>query len=80
MKEKEYRLETLAQILEVVNEDNIDGFLTDFARWLAIDIQFRAPELKGKMELKNRGVFRWIDDGKTEIKATIEIIAPPEKP
>jgi hypothetical protein len=31
---------------------------------------------KGKIELTNRGVFHWIDDGKTETKATIEIVAP----
>jgi hypothetical protein len=49
-----------------------------FARWLAIDM--RAPELKGKIKLKHRDVFHWIDVGKTEVKATIEIVAPPSKP
>lgn len=80
MKYEEHHLETLAEVLKVVNEDNVGGFLTDSAHWPALDIQLRAPELKGKIELKNRGVFHWIDDGQTEIKATIEIIPPPEKP
>jgi hypothetical protein len=78
MKEKKHHLKTLAEVLEVVNEDNIDGFVTDFAHWLAIDIQFRALALKGVMELKDREVFHWIDDGKTEISAHIEILAPPK--
>jgi len=77
---KEYQLKTLAEVLEAVTDENIGGFLTDFTRWLAIDIQMRSPELKGKIELKNRGIFHWIDDRKTEIKATIEIIAPPFAP
>jgi hypothetical protein len=32
------------------------------------------------MELKDREVFHWIDDDKTEIKAHIEFVAPPKKP
>jgi hypothetical protein len=79
MKEKKHNLKTLAEVLEVVNANNLDCFLTDFAHWLAIDIQFRAPEMKGVLELRDREVFHWTDDGKTEIKAHIEFVAPPEK-
>ena len=72
-KEKHYQIKTFAQLDEIVTEDNIGGFLTDFSRWIGFLVATRGNK---EMEMKYRDTFHWIDDGKIEIKTTIEIVPP----
>ena len=69
MKEKRYELKTIKEILDVVNSENIEGFLTDFSCWLGLMIGSKAIGA----EEKYPGVFHWIDDGKNNVSINIEI-------
>ncbi len=67
---KEYKLKTLKQILEVVNEDNFVGFVLDFHEWLVIQV---ATKDSNVLKDKNFGTFHWIDDGKNDVRITVDI-------
>jgi len=59
MVEKKYELETIKQITEVVNKENLKGFIMDFEAWLRIGIKLKDNKiLKHDFE-----TFRWNDDG-----------------
>ncbi len=59
MKKKLYELKTIKQIVNVVNEKNLKGFLIDFEAWLEIAI-----ELKNNKTVKfDTETFKWTDDG-----------------
>lgn len=80
---KEYRLVTVADIVDVLTPENIDNFLIDFKSFVqsiqnlcdlarAID-----PEMKGKKYSElGQPVFNWIDDGKHEQKGGLKITHP----
>ena len=73
MNEK-YRIKTIKEILEIVNEENVDGFITDFSNWLRFRLHVQSKQVKGvKMIIDNDDTFNWIDDGKKNIKVNIEI-------
>ena len=60
---KKYEINTIEDILAVVNEDNIKGFLIDFITWLHAMIKLKKgveAELS-KLKIKN---LVWTDDGK----------------
>jgi len=70
-------LRTLEEVLKVVTAENIDGFLTDFRGWLTLNMLVdTAQEVVGvenaEIYMKEKGVFHWIDDGKTEAHIHIE--------
>lgn len=63
---KEYKIETLQDILEAVAPDKIDNFLVDFKNFLILYNE-------GKETARKMGAtttleeFIWIDDGKFDI-------------
>ena len=59
MPKKEYKLKTIQEIVEVVNEKNLKGFLIDFEAWLKIGIKTKSNEI---VKL-GTDVFIWNDDG-----------------
>jgi hypothetical protein len=73
---KTYQIENLDQICNVVNEDNIESFLLDFAAFLSMYIDTIKETRNEHPELtKNllnteiiKAKFIWINDGKNEIK------------
>ena len=76
-KKKEYNIDSFEKLSNVVNEENLEAFLIDFAKFISSYLlyirEFRKKfpeETKGKHNsqiLKIRG-FTWIDDGKHEIR------------
>ena len=42
-----HNFETLSEIIEAINKDNIDTFLADFGQWLAIEVELKE---QGKSE------------------------------
>jgi len=58
------KIETIKDILELVNEDNLEYFLTDFNRWLRIVIPI-------KENLFTQGTFWWKDDKENNIEIQI---------
>lgn len=82
-KPKEYRLVTVADIIDVLTPENIDNFLIDFKSFiksipnlcdLAREI---APELRDKKYSElGEAVFNWIDDGKHEESGGLRITNP----
>ena len=73
-KNKAYEFETLEQIQDVINKDNIDNFIVDFKNYLNYYIDYidkkkaEHPEFKDK---KNSELIKssmmWIDDGKNNL-------------
>lgn len=58
---KEYKIKTLKDITNTVNESNIDGFLKDFSQWLQLVVEVKknnSPYLK-----LVDSEFEWTDDG-----------------
>ena len=72
---KTYNLKTVSQFLDVVNDDNIEVLLLDFAKFLTIynnsikAIREGLPkETEGKTNLDLlQSMFIWTDDGISEI-------------
>jgi hypothetical protein len=78
MKPKTYKIQTLSDILDVVNPDNIECFKKDFSEWLnhRVFIKQAINEIN-----KNAGVnvevpneFTWIDDGKNNADIIIKVV------
>lgn len=76
MEHKKHELTTIADILEVVNEENIERFLADFGAFLFSSIQIingiksLNPELKDKKPSEiGHSKMIWTDDGKNELTA-----------
>lgn len=72
MTDKRYELETIKQVLEVVNQDNLQNFLEDFGLWLNLrsqvkDMLIKHPEAK----VQTKDVFIWIDDGKHDMNIKV---------
>ena len=72
--EKEHKLKTLGEVVEVVNEQNIDNFLIDFRGWLELNILKKPAVKMGIVKQEKEVVFHWIDDGKNDVKINIEIV------
>ena len=58
MENKTYELKTIEQITDVVNEENLKGFLLDFEGWLRFGIKTKSNKIF-KPDLKT---FKWNDD------------------
>lgn len=70
--QKEIRIETVQQLLEVVTPENKERFVLDFAAFLysAVDLKQKIPNLDIKAML-------WTDDGKHDFTG-VEIITVEE--
>lgn len=80
---KEYRLVTIADIIDVLTPENIDNFLIDFKSFVeTAQNLFKLaalidPELQGKKNSDiGQAVFNWIDDGKHEATGGLRITHP----
>lgn len=80
---KEYRLVTVADIVDVLTPDNIDNFLIDFKSFvesiqnLCELARMIDPEMKDKKYSEiGQAVFNWIDDGKHEHTGGLRITHP----
>ena len=71
-REKIQRLETMTDVINVVNEENIQDFLEDFGSWLYLRVQIKKANSTtlGKV-IETEPYFKWIDDKKHD--ATIKI-------
>jgi hypothetical protein len=80
---KEYKIKTIKEIEDIITKDNVECFKTDFCRWLDILVGLRTAEkiLGDKFgtgwEKMNDGMFKWIDDGKNNIKIKCQINSRP---
>ena len=68
---KEHKLETLEDVVNAVNTDNVDNFLVDFSAWLRLTVAIDATD--GLVEQPNRGMLNWVDDGKNNVKITVQV-------
>lgn len=75
MENKQYKIETLSDVVDVVNKENIERFLKDFSLWLTTTVNYYdnirkilPVEYKEKRnsELAKAG-FTWIDDFKNDL-------------
>ena len=73
---KEYEIDSLKKLLNVINEENYDRIIIDLAKFLRIftlhtkELRDKFPEeTKGKTNYQlTKPIFKWIDDNKNEIK------------
>lgn len=74
-KHKEYKIITIQDILDCVNENNIDSFITDLRAY--IEMIWAMKELFNTLAtsenihaevVKLKSEFNWIDDGKQNYK------------
>jgi len=77
-KNKNYDISTLSQILDIVNDDNIELLITDFAQWLMYynetikKVRKENPDLNKIENTKIIGCnFLWTDDGVSELTGVI---------
>ena len=77
MKEKEYHLKTIQDILDVLTMANLDNFKKDFNAWLDVHVAIKISNELFKESMKiqqiNHGEMIWIDDGKNEQNYNITI-------
>jgi len=74
MKPKEYKVETIDDLLDLVNDHSINTLPIDIANWLFSyntyinAIRKEMPEVKDKKNTEIlKGGFTWIDDGKSDL-------------
>ena len=74
-KKKEYHFETLEQIVNAVNKENVEAIALDFASWIFYvqdvfdKIREKHPEYKDKLNSEIAKVsFVWIDDGQNKLR------------
>jgi hypothetical protein len=71
---KTYNLKTIKEIEDIITEENIECFKTDFCSWL--DILIKMKEINKTSEeffIEISGSFKWIDDGENNKTITIQI-------
>lgn len=73
-KPKEYEIETLEQLVNIVTPENFERLSIDFLSWLNF-VNLSFAKIKEKENLKDKlnseiatCKFVWIDDGKNKIK------------
>lgn len=66
----QYKLRTIKQITNVVNENNIDNFLVDFRSFLQTRIGWKKLNMNGLIKIDFTS-FNWMDDGKNDVVITI---------
>ena len=60
---KSYKIKTIEQIFEAINEKNVDGFLQDFEMYLKTYLKLRAMDNELFSVRPDMATFRWNDDG-----------------
>jgi hypothetical protein len=77
-KGKTYNIDKLSQICDIVNDDNIELLINDFAGWLIYynglmtNVRKENPDLEKIPNSKIAGCnFLWTDDGKNELTGVI---------
>ncbi len=63
MKDKEYKLNTVKDFLDVVTEDNLELLIQDFKMFLGMRLQIKNLKMSNIIKPKY-DYFHWIDDGK----------------
>lgn len=72
----QYEIKTLEDIVNIVNEENGQRFLSDFKEWLAFNIHVRkiSKEMKSIEIAKIDNIGKsmtWVDDGKTGLSRVV---------
>ena len=70
--EIKHLIRTLEDIRNVITIENVDCFLKDFETWLRLSLITKDIERDTVKEVEPT-VFKWIDDGKNDIKVNITI-------
>lgn len=70
MEQKIIEINTIEDVLKVVNKDNLNDFIIDFKSFLEFRLNFEDMNFLKILKPKDN-IFRWINDG--EHKATINI-------
>lgn len=58
---KEYKIKTLKDIINAVNENNVEGFLKDFSQWLQLVVEVKKNESPFIKVVDSE--LNWRDDG-----------------
>lgn len=69
-----YKISTVKEIVEVVNEKNLEAFMVDFRMWLTIAIDMKKQNNPFLTMLTDK--FTWLDDGKHEFVSNVKIVFP----
>lgn len=74
MENNEHKIKTLADILAVVDEKNVENFLIDFSKWLRFSLHInRIGEILKTEVIREQDTFHWIDDGKNDANIHVTI-------
>ena len=63
---RQHHIRTLRDILEVVDEKNVEGFIKDFSDWLRILVVVAKID-PSQIKVNDKDIFTWIDDGKNNV-------------
>jgi len=69
MKPSEHKIDTIQDILDCVNSENIDSFLFDLSVFLRSANKFKEKNGIRRLQAER---FVWIDDNKNTYKITVE--------
>ena len=69
MKHKEYRIETVQDIIDCTNEDNIDNFLKDLKAIIMTNHFVKSIS----KDVKNEKYYTWIDDNENNLTINLEV-------
>lgn len=72
-KQRTYELNTISEILDVVNDKNLENFITDLKSFLKWRIELRRKSFLGDYFKPKDDVFRWEDDGKHDVKIEVDV-------
>jgi len=68
---REYKLNTIKEIIDILDNKNVDSFLIDFNNFLRFKVSLK--ELKEIKVETTDDCFNWIDDGKNDVNINIII-------
>ena len=68
---KKYKLNTIKEIIDILDYENIDNFLIDFNNFIRFKVSLK--ELKEIKIETTDDCFNWIDDGKNDVNMNITI-------
>lgn len=66
-----YKLKTLADVQDVVSEENFGAFIKDFTLWLGFGLAVKKHG-RGLIKPAEPGIFNWIDDGENKVSINIK--------
>lgn len=77
-KPKEYKLRTIEDIINVINEENLPNLIIDFTNFLKFNLEIKKLQKtigEENIQIKRSefGIFHWIDDGKNDQQIKIEV-------